>query len=253
VTTPETIDYDIHWAESLETYRNHPTSRHRRRFVMNALQRAQLTPQSFVFDYGCGAGLALEEAQARFGLRDDQLGGCDVSATAIARVRARFDSPHFIQGEFPPLDRPIDVAICTEVIEHTAEYARVLAWIAAHLRPGGHVILTTPGTPMDPPDEFYGHIQHFRLRDLTRLLRECGYEVDYAARWGFPLFTLQKWLTRTWFDRVKSGYMEGKLSRKKRAVFTVAYYAYMVHDWIPWGPQLFIRARKCSDFVAPGG
>jgi hypothetical protein len=167
-----------------------------------------------------------------------------VSTTAIELVQSHFQSPHFVLGEFPSMARPIDVAICTEVIEHTGEYARVLRWLFEHMRTGGQLILTTPGTPMDPPDVFYGHIQHFQLRELTALLRTTGFEVDYARRWGFPLFTLQKWITRTNFEAVKSGFMEGGLSPRKRRIFGVAYCAYFIHDWIPWGPQLFVRAQK---------
>lgn len=240
----DVIDYNTHWAESLETYRNHPTSRHRRRFVMRALRTIPWSENSFVFDYGCGAGLMLEEVQGRFGLRNDQLSGCDISETAIGLVTSRFPGGRFSRGEFPELERPIDVAICTEVIEHTAEYARVVEWLHRHLRPGGWLILTTPGTPMDPPDAFYGHVQHFDLRELRTLLEATGFEVVYAARWGWPLFTLQKWITKRHFDSVREGFMEGALSIKKRALFGAAYWAYMVHDWLPWGPQIFVRAVR---------
>jgi 2-polyprenyl-3-methyl-5-hydroxy-6-metoxy-1,4-benzoquinol methylase len=41
-------------------------------------------------------------------------------------------------------DRPFDAVLVTEVIEHVAHPDRFLAHVAALLRPGGHIVLTTP-------------------------------------------------------------------------------------------------------------
>jgi len=240
----EVIDYEEHWANSVETYKNHPTSRHRRRFVMNRLERIDPRPGMFVFDYGSGAGLLLEEIKARFNLPDSDLGGCDISHTGIAAAQKRLPGGHFIAAEFPDVERKIDVAITSEVIEHTAEYRKVLEWLADHLKPGGDLIITTPGGTMDPPDQYYGHIQHFTLEQLTSILRELGLTIVVARYWGFPLFTLQKWVTRRNFDRIREHYMHGELDLKKKLIFGATYYAYQLHDLVPKGPQIFIHARK---------
>ncbi len=242
--SPEPIDIEAHWSDAVETYKNHPTSRHRRRFVVNALDGEPFGPDTFVFDYGCGAGLALEDVKRRFGLRDDQVGGCDISTQAVARARERISSPHFICGGYPEVDRPIHYVICSEVIEHTAEYRAILVWIRDHLVPGGVLVLTTPGGTLDPPDRYYGHVQHFRLPGLVAQLNELGFDVERARLWGFPCFTLQRWMTKRHFDRVKDAFMGGPLSLSKRAVFTAFYYLYFVHDLIPYGSQIFIKARR---------
>ncbi len=239
-----TVDYDQHWAEGIDTYRSHPTSRHRRRFVIKTLAKCSITPATFVFDYGCGAGLVLSDAQRAFGLCNEQLGGCDISEVGIGRAREAIPSPHFYVGAFPEPGKPIDIAICTEVIEHTAEYEHMLRWIAEHLGPAGHLILTTPGVPMDPPDEFYGHVQHFEIDRLIATLEDCGFAIVTARLWGFPFFSLQKWVTKHQFDRIRKGFMHGGLDAGKRILFEIAYRLYFVHDWIPLGPQIFIHARK---------
>src|SRR5688572_4519637 len=201
------IDYEQHWSNSVETYSSHPTSRHRRRFILERLQRICPTPGMFVFDYGCGVGLLLERIQSEYSLDDQDLGGCDISTTGIREARRRIPGGDFVATEYPSLMREIDVAITSEVIEHTAEYRKVLEWLAGNLKAGGHLIITTPGGTMDPPDEYYGHIQHFRLEELTRILEEAGLEVRVARTWGFPLFTLQKWVTRRNFDSIRDSYM----------------------------------------------
>ena len=240
----DVIDYEEHWSGSVETYRNHPTSRHRRRFILNRLARIAPRPGQFIFDYGSGAGILLEEIRQRHSLEDWDLGGCDISHAGIASARERIPGGMFFAQEFPELTRPIHVAITSEVIEHTAEYRAVLEWLSSHLRPGGHLIITTPGGTMDPPDEYYGHIQHFTLEQLTGILADVGCEIEVARYWGFPFFTLQKWVTRRNFDSIRDRYMHGELDLAKKAIFTATYYAYHIHDLIARGPQIFIHARK---------
>ena len=246
MTENDVIDYEEHWAGSVETYRSHPTSRHRRRFVMNRLSTIRPKPGMFVFDYGVGVGLLLEQVRNAFGLTDGDLGGCDISHTGISEALKRMPGGTFIAREYPDIARPIDIAITSEVIEHTAEYRKVLQWLATHLKPGGDLIITTPGGTMDPPDEYYGHIQHFTLEQLEEILRGLGMEIVVSRYWGFPLFTLQKWVTRRNFDRIRDRYMHGGLDRRKRAIFTATYYAYFIHDLASKGPQIFIHARKKS-------
>ena len=106
------------------------------------------------------------------------------------------------------------------------------------------MILTTPGGTLDPPDAFYGHIQHFNLEQLASILSEIGFRVNLARSWGFPFFSLQKIITKRYFRSVRTNYMEGHLSKKKRIIYLVAYYAYFVHDLINLGPQIFLRAVK---------
>jgi len=244
MSNADVIDYEEHWSSSVETYRSHPTSRHRRRFVMSHLDGIRPRPGTFVFDYGCGAGLLLEQIKSRHGLPDRDLGGCDVSAAGIDAARTRLPGAEFFVGEFPRLEREIDVAITSEVIEHTARYRDVLAWLADRMRPSADLIITTPGGALDPPDQYYGHIQHFTLEHLTDLLNDLRLTVRAARYWGYPFFTLQKWVTRKNFDRVRDRYMHGEMDRRKKAIFAATYYAYFVHDLLSKGPQIFIHAQK---------
>lgn len=232
------------WARGVDVYENHPTSRHRRRFVLRSLARVKRSADFFLFDYGCGSGAVLRAAKDLLRLDDSQVGGCDLSPEAIEIVQRQFQSPHFLVGSYPDLARYIDVAVCTEVIEHTPDYRQILEWIHAHLKPNGMLILTTPGVPLDPPDALYGHTQHFVLADLCRELESIGFHIDYAARWGWPFFTLQKYVTAKCFRHVEKHVIQGPLSLPKLLLFSLTYCVYMLHDFIPRGPQIFIRATK---------
>ena len=163
------MDYDLHWRDSLNTYRSHPTTRHCRRFVVRALRRYAFTPTTFVFDYGRGTGLVLDDIRRAFRLRSDQVGGCDTSKEAILQARQDLSSAELYSGSFPTLLRQIGVAVCTEVIEHVPDYRQIQVWLRDRQAPGGVLILTTLSVPMDPPDEWYGHIRHFELEANEQL------------------------------------------------------------------------------------
>jgi SAM-dependent methyltransferase len=240
----EVIDYEQHWSESQETYYSHPTSRHRRRFVLRALRRVPGIRDAFIFDYGCGPGFLLKEIQQTYKLSGANLGGSDLSVVGVEAARAAIPEGTFLVGEYPTLSRPIDIAISTEVIEHTSEYRKILAWMVANARPGGTIIITTPGGTMDLPDVYYGHIQHFTVPQLSGILRELGCEIIIARNWGWPGFTLQKWVTRKNFDHIRDAYMGGALNTRKRVLFRLVYWAYLLHDFINAGPQIFLMARK---------
>ncbi|MGH9420425.1 MAG: methyltransferase domain-containing protein, partial [Thermoanaerobaculia bacterium] len=177
---------------------------------------------------------------------DADLGGCDISHTGVREASRRMPGGMFLDREFPVINRKIDIAITSEVIEHTAEYRKVLEWLAENLKANGELIITTPGGTLDPPDRYYGHIQHFTLEQLTSILRGLGFRIIVARDWGFPFFTLQKWVTDRNFDRLRERYMHGDLDFRKKAIFTLTYYAYYAHDMVSKGPQIFIHARKES-------
>ena len=236
--------FDSYWDSGIELYESHPTSRHRRRFVRKCLLKERERSNPFIFDYGCGTGAVLREARLLLDLENSRLGGCDISPRSIELVSSLFPGGSFHLGSCPEVTEEIDIAVCSEVIEHTGEYRAVLKWISAHLRRGGLLVLSTPRVPMDPPDEAYGHVQHFTLRELTGLLEGLGFSIQSAREWGFPFFSLQKWLTRCFFRRISESVLEKPVNRKTRLLFSIAYRLYFIHELIPRGPQIFISARK---------
>lgn len=96
-------------------------------------------------DVGCGAGL-LCEPLARMGA---QVTGVDAAAENVAAARAHAEGSGLVidyrHGELAALGLgQFELVTCLEVIEHVADKPAFLAQLAAHLAPGGLMILSTP-------------------------------------------------------------------------------------------------------------
>lgn len=114
-----------------------------------AAARIQLDGAARVLDYGCGPGFLLQRLTAR-GIRAE---GLELSKETLQKARARLgSSPYFagltyVEGLPSPIaSDSVDVVFLIEVIEHLLpdQVDATLADIARILRPGGHLVLTTP-------------------------------------------------------------------------------------------------------------
>ncbi|MBI2636533.1 class I SAM-dependent methyltransferase [Candidatus Peregrinibacteria bacterium] len=236
--------YNHYWQHVEGSYGLYPTIRHRKRFITARLRSLHPSGSFTLYDFGCGDGRLLRDLRNTFSLPPANIGGSDVADEAVRSTRAVTGSASVHRGAFPDIPDRYDAMVCSEVIEHTERYRDILAWIYEHLAPGGSLILTTQAGRIHASDRYTGHTQHFRLADVVAILRSLGYHIDYVRAWGFPFFTLQKYLTNMRFDHIQKTYMEGTPSLRKRVVFAVAYLLYFLHDLIPLGPQLYLVARR---------
>ena len=238
-------DPDIYWSDTSRSYPYYPTVKHRKRFIFNQLKKCEIENRDlFIFDYGCGEGTILADIVSTFSLSPNQLGGCDISQKAVELAKEKTDSPNLYANPFPRLERKPDIIICSEVIEHTSEYFQILHWFRENLRPGGTLILTTQSGRIHASDKYTGHTQHFEISNLNAVIKKLGFEIQQSYLWGYPLFSMQKYLTGINFDKIKTNYLEGELSLRKKIVFTAANFAYYIHDLIKFGPQIYIIAKK---------
>lgn len=95
-----------------------------------------------ILDVGCFDGRLLE-----FLGRDYEWMGIEIHAEAARRARAR--GVNVVSNDFgnlPTLDLNVDVAMAVDVIEHSLDPRAFLASLAACVRPGGYIIVTTGNT-----------------------------------------------------------------------------------------------------------
>ena len=169
----------------------------------------ELAPGTRVLDVGCGNGYTCGE----FIKRGCKVVGVDLSEKGIVLARATHPEGRFevvsadadILGEL--CERPFDLVISTEVVEHL--YAP-RSWAAAcfgALRPGGRLICTTPyhgylknllisiaGRWDQHANPLWdgGHIKLWSRFTLTSLLTEAGFvDVRFRGAGRMPLL----WMT----------------------------------------------------------
>jgi 2-polyprenyl-3-methyl-5-hydroxy-6-metoxy-1,4-benzoquinol methylase len=153
-----------------------------------------------ILDIGCGRGMTI-----RFLPASASYTGIDVSLPAVERLRGLYPAHAFIHhdvdGGFPPGLEDFDTIVMLAVIEHLAAPRQVLMECREHLRPGGHVVITTP-TPSG--ERLHGFLQRLSLAnpgtdqchqhiftpaELADLVRGCGLSV--AAHRRFELASNQ--------------------------------------------------------------
>jgi SAM-dependent methyltransferase len=121
-----------------------------------------------------------------------------INPATAERQKLSFDFEHFNieDASFPFASASFDVVLFCEVIEHLqSDPVNVLREIKRVLKPGGHLILTTPnvnrlenvarmlaGTNIYDPYSGYGpygrHNREYNRHELAALLAYCGFEVE---------------------------------------------------------------------------
>ncbi|MET9898148.1 methyltransferase domain-containing protein [Streptomyces sp. NPDC006446] len=160
-----------------------------------------------VLDIGCGDGTAAATA-APF-LAGHRVVGVDWSQDALRRARTRV--PYAIRGELadgglPFAEETADAVLFSEVVEHLVDPDGALDEIRRVLRPGGHLMLSTPNLAAwynrglllagvqpvfsevslravhgRPGREVVGHLRLYTARALREFVTASGFEVVRLA------------------------------------------------------------------------
>jgi 2-polyprenyl-3-methyl-5-hydroxy-6-metoxy-1,4-benzoquinol methylase len=161
-------------------------------------------------DVGCGLGYFSK----RLAERGARLIACDIGPNLVQRTRDLVgcraevaDALELVQ-QFGP-DR-FDLVVSSECIEHTPSPQRALEQMAAVLKPGGYLAVSTPNIVWSPVVKlatalrlrpFDGHERFSSWSGMRRVLAASGVETVREA--GLHLFPFQIPLHRlsTWCDR----------------------------------------------------
>ena len=124
------------------------------------------------------------------GLGTEQLAGAEISGNAHAkRLWSSFQSLDYPDFDLcAPLTAGgrFDVVICEQVLEHVVDPYAAVANLRGLVRPGGHVIVTTPFLVRVHELAEYGLCDYWRFtpRGLRVLLERAGLEVIDVGSWG---------------------------------------------------------------------
>jgi SAM-dependent methyltransferase len=125
-------------------------------------------------------------------LGPERLEAAEISGTDhAAKPWKRFESLNYPRFDLcAPIDDELrgafDVVLCEQVIEHVIDPDAAVANLRALVRPGGHVIVSTPFLIRVHELPMYGMNDYWRFtpRGLRTLLERAGLAVDQVGSWG---------------------------------------------------------------------
>ena len=122
--------------------------------------------------------------------------GVELNPTAVEWSRSTFHVQNFVGSVYsipPAVPAPFDVIAAWDVIEHLEEPRRALTKCRSYMKPEGWLFLSTPDAGsivsrllgsrwfyQDPVQ----HVNLYSRANLTRSLRECGFEVVAHTYFG---------------------------------------------------------------------
>ena len=172
----------------------------RRRRILKLLRG---TSPCDAVEIGSGAGMLLQELTAR-GFSCTALETSPQARSIIETVSKRIGHRLEVQEE-PQTTWPshFRLVMAFEVLEHIEDDARAFAQWATWLAPGGTLLLSVPAHPRqwNAADVWAGHYRRYRKKDLVRLVRDAGLELEHVECIGFPLGNLSERMQARGFER----------------------------------------------------
>jgi len=161
----------------------------RRRILAEVVRRMVKPPKhARVLEIGCGTGHNLAML-GEFG----KLDACELDAIARGMASDRLGRP-VLEARLPDLSmfKPAsyDLIALLDVLEHVPDDLGSLKAIRGLLKPGGALVLTVPANKWmwSAHDVTHHHFRRYTKRELARLFRQAGYDIQLHSYFNTLLF-----------------------------------------------------------------
>ncbi|MDF1761462.1 MAG: methyltransferase domain-containing protein [Coxiellaceae bacterium] len=189
-------DWSEHWSSYADSASSNPAQLMRHQLIIGEAKKLS-HHQSLLVDIGSGQGDFI--AKAVDASLAHRYVGFELSETGVKISQSKVPGAEFFQVDLfdPPSSadvfrKQVDIAICSDVIEHVDHPVIFCQQVKQFLKPNGKLILTVPGGPMSAFDKHIGHRTHYNRRTVTHVLEQAGYAVDKVMMAGFPFFNLYR-------------------------------------------------------------
>jgi len=224
--------YSDYWDSRSDNAIWGPANRHLRRIIRKLLDGIDYRS---VLDVGCGVGVLVSELKEA--KSDLVVYGLDISAAAIEVANT------MVQGDFRTCDvtdglpdLSVDAVVCCEVLEHLPDDEALLRDLA---RKCTYLVVEVPAGPLTRTFRQGGHLRHYTVAGLKKMLTQTGFDVLELRKWGFPLLSIY----RRVMDTLSESQVLGTYGRGKKLVCQLVYLAYYVNCFNA-GDCLFALARS---------
>ena len=146
-----------------------------------------------ILDVGCGAGLFFD-ALEQFG----RVEGIESDPIAVAQSGKWRSRIHMGEVETFTSDKPFDVILALDVVEHIRMPAVMLRNAARLLAADGHMVITTPAFNWlwTSHDRLNHHVKRYTALEMRTLIRDAGLD-PIDTRYLFQSLVVPKLLVRT--------------------------------------------------------
>ena len=235
-------DWNRHWDDYAASAAANPAQEYRRRLILDVLARGG--PPRRVLDVGAGTGDLAAELLARF--PQAEVVGLELSRRAVELARSKVPRATFLCRDLLEEQAPearhsgwATHAVCSEVLEHVDDPARLLTHARAYMSEGCRLVVTVPGGPRSAFDVHLGHRRHFSPDDLRRLLEQAGFIPLGCGAAGFPFFNLYRLVVlargRRLIEEAGAGHGLSRSARLVMGAFRGLFRANLPRS--PWGWQ----------------
>lgn len=176
-------------------------------------KRLAIEPGDRILDLGCGEGRHTLGPSCLYA--NINVIGLDLNHSNIATaLQKRQEHKHYFAKntrcaftvgngqQLPFVDNSFDKVICSEVLEHIKDYARILQEIQRVLKPTGMLVVSVPRFFPEQVCWWFshayhqvegGHIRIFKTKGLNRTIESLGFS-RFALHWAHALHTPYWWL-----------------------------------------------------------
>ena len=177
-----------------DLYRRHWWWRVREGILLERIREllGNRTRDARILDVGCGAGLFFD-ALEQFG----RVEGIESDPIAVAQSGKWRSRIHMGDVESFTSDRPFDVILALDVVEHIRTPAVMLRHAARLLASDGRMVITTPAFDWlwTSHDRLNHHVKRYTALEMRALLREAGLQA-IDTRYLFQSLIVPKLLVR---------------------------------------------------------
>jgi ubiquinone/menaquinone biosynthesis C-methylase UbiE len=216
--------------------------------VATVLRELEKERPKTIVDLGCGNGALCEEIHAR--LPEAEVAGVDLSAAQVAANTQRLAWGSWLVADLgaaspPALGRTFDAVVTSEVIEHVSDPAAFLRNARALAARGAMLVLSTQSGKVQETEKRVGHLQHFSVEQMTRLLTETGWRPERVWNAGYPFHDLSKWYANRDPDASMASFADRPYGPKENAICAALRLAFRFNS-ARRGAQLFAVARALT-------
>jgi 2-polyprenyl-3-methyl-5-hydroxy-6-metoxy-1,4-benzoquinol methylase len=230
-----------------DLYRRHWWWRERERILLDTIREllGDRVPRARILDVGCGAGLffdALEPLGHVEGIESDP-----ITLEQSGRWRSRIHAGDITT--FAP-DRPFDLILALDVVEHIANPEGMLSHASRFLARDGRMLVTTPAFDWlwTSHDRLNHHIRRYTAAELRALLVKAGLR-PIQTRYLFQSLVLAKLLVRAREAMQPAGASVPRVPPQivNRALQAWSRSENAIAGWLPFGSSIMAIASAAND------